>query len=227
MKLFAAGISLLVVSIAPVQADTIAIIGTGNVANALGPEFAAQGHTLVYGSRQPEGEKAQALVARTTGSASARLPAAAVVNADIVVMAVPGLLVDEITRGLGDLSGKVIIDPTNPLIGDWETEISLGVETSNAEIIQSAAPEALVVKAFSTLNWRQMVAPNGAITIPLAGDSKEAKKRVADLITGMGLEPMDLGGVKNAHWIEGMTIMWINNRITDRPDFEYHLRQVD
>jgi len=33
-------------------ADTITIIGTGDVAKALGPEFAAQGHTIVYGSRE-------------------------------------------------------------------------------------------------------------------------------------------------------------------------------
>ena len=35
-------------------AETIAIIGTGNVASALGPGFAAHGHTIVYGSRKPE-----------------------------------------------------------------------------------------------------------------------------------------------------------------------------
>ena len=34
-------------------AETIAVIGTGNVGSALGPEFAAQGHTIVYGSRNP------------------------------------------------------------------------------------------------------------------------------------------------------------------------------
>ena len=37
----------------PAVADTIAVIGTGNVAGALGPEFAAQGHDIVYGSRDP------------------------------------------------------------------------------------------------------------------------------------------------------------------------------
>jgi len=37
----------------PLYADTIAVIGTGDVAGALGPEFAGQGHTIVYGSRDP------------------------------------------------------------------------------------------------------------------------------------------------------------------------------
>jgi lactate dehydrogenase-like 2-hydroxyacid dehydrogenase len=33
------------------NADTIAIIGTGNVGNALGVRFAELGHRVVYGSR--------------------------------------------------------------------------------------------------------------------------------------------------------------------------------
>lgn len=222
-----AWVSFLLIAVsAPTQADVIAIIGTGNVARALGPEFVAQGHTVTYGSRQPNSEKTLAVVALTPGKASSASPADSVVDAEMVVMAVPGLLVDEITRGLGDLSGKIIIDPTNPLVGDWATEIGLDVETSNSEIIQDAAPAAFVVKAFSTLNWEQMVEPNGAISIPIAGNNDTAKKRVSELIVGMGLQPMDLGGVRNARWIEGMTILWINNRITDRPDFEFYLRPV-
>jgi 8-hydroxy-5-deazaflavin:NADPH oxidoreductase len=227
MKTIAAAIILLAAFVSPTHADTIAIIGTGSVAKALGPEFAALGHTIVYGSRSPDSEKAKDLVKTTSGHATAKLPADAVVDADIVVLAVPGLLVEEITRGLGDLSGKIIIDPTNPLTGDWDTELELAVETSNAQIIQDAAPGAFVVKAFSTLNWRQMVEPGGAISIPIAGDSDVAKRRVAELISGMELDPMDLGPVRNAHWIEGMTIVWLNNRISDRPDFEYHLRRID
>ena len=49
----------------PIYADTIAVIGTGDVAGALGPEFAAQGHTIVYGSRNPSRDDVRALGART------------------------------------------------------------------------------------------------------------------------------------------------------------------
>lgn len=227
MKTFVTLLLLIVAPLVPAHANTIAIIGTGSVARALGPEFAAQGHTIVYGSREPQSEKTIALVSDTPGHPSAALPAQSVIGADIVVMAVPGDLVNEITRGLGDLSGKIIIDPTNPLTGDWDTELRLSVDTSNSRIIQDAAPSAYVVKAFSSLNWRQMVEPGGAITILLAGDSDQSKKRVAQLASGMGLESIDLGGVENAHWIEGMTILWLNNRISNRPNFEYHLRHVE
>ncbi|GIT14779.1 MAG: hypothetical protein CM1200mP36_05350 [Gammaproteobacteria bacterium] len=56
------------------MADTIAVIGTGNVGGALGPEFAAQGHDIVYGSREPERADVQELVARTPGNAAERFP---------------------------------------------------------------------------------------------------------------------------------------------------------
>lgn len=218
---------LLLIIAATSQADTIAIIGTGSVAKALGPEFAALGHTVIYGSRTPASEKTMALVSDTSGDASAALPKDAVVGAGIVVLAVPGLLVEEITRGLGDLSGKIIIDPTNPIVGDWGSRLSIGVDTSNTWIVQNAAPDAHVVKAFSTLNWRQMVEPEGPISILLAGNNDAAKERVADLVVAMGLEPIDLGTAEDARWIEGMAILWLNNRISSRPNFEFHLRHTD
>src|SRR5210317_1705537 len=211
----------------PALADTIAVIGTGDVGGALGPKFAAQGHTIVYGSRDPERNKVKELVANTGEDASATTPADAAAQADIVVLAVPGLMVEEITRSLGDLSGKIIIDPTNPLERRMN-RLEHAVDTSNAEIIQAAAPDAYVVKAFNTLNWKTMVDPasaGGPVSIPLAGDNGRAKDKVADLVTGMGLEPIDVGPLRDARWVEGMLILWINNRFGGkRPSFDYHLR---
>ena len=220
--------TLIVLIGAPSFADTIAIIGTGSVAAALGPEFAAQGHTIVYGSRSPDREDVLQLVANTSDDASATSPADAVVDASIVVLAVPGLMVEEITIGLGDLSGKIIVDPTNPL-ADGENGLVHAVDTSNGEIIQAAAPGAHVVKAFNTLNWRTMIDPDssgGPVSIPLAGNSSDAKAKVAELIEAMGLEAIDVGPIENSHWVEGMLILWINNRFgSDRPSFDIHLRK--
>ncbi len=213
---------------APVVAETIAVIGTGDVGGALGPEFAAQGHTVVYGSRDPQRDKVTELVKNTGEGASATTPAEAAAGADIVVLAVPGLMVEEITRNLGDLSGKIIIDPTNPLERRMN-RLEHAVDTSNAEIIQAAAPGAYVVKAFNTLNWRTMVDPasaGGPVSIPLVGDNAKAKQTVAELVSGMGLEPIDVGPLRDARWVEGMLILWINNRFGgSRPSFEYHLRR--
>lgn len=227
MRRLASFLSILV--LLPIaHADTIAVIGTGNVGGALGTKFAAQGHTIVYGSRNPSSSEVAELVARTGGDASATTQQEAIKGADIVVLAVPGMLVEEITKGLGDLSGKIIIDPTNP-IDRSGSEFKMGVASSNGEIIQFAAPDASVVKAFNALNWKTMVDPQssgGPVSIPLAGNSSDAKATVAELVEGMGLEAIDLGGIENAHWIEGMLIMWLNNRYGgEREPFDYHLRK--
>lgn len=210
------------------SADTIAIIGTGDVARALGPEFAAQEHTVVYGSREPARDDVRALVAATGNGSIATSQQEAAAQANIVVLAVPGLLVEQITLGLGDLTGKIIIDPTNPL-GQGESGFIHAVDTSNAEIIQAAAPGAHLVKAFNTLGWRTMIDPDssgGPVSIPLAGSNEAAKATVAELVAGMDLEPIDVGPLENSRWVEGMAILLINNRFgSDRPKFDYHLRR--
>jgi predicted dinucleotide-binding enzyme len=216
-----------VIAPAALWADTIAVIGTGSVGGALGPEFAAQGHEIVYGSRDPGRDKVRELVERTGHGARAATPAEAAASSDIVLLAVPGMLVEEITLGLGDLAGKIVIDPTNPLVHRDDGMMDLGVETSNSEIIQAAAPEAYVVKAFNTLNWRTMVDPGtsgGPVSIPLAGDNVEAKATVAQLVEGLGLEPIDVGPLRHAGYIEGMLVLWINNRFVRGQPFDYYLR---
>ena len=212
-----------------VTAETIAVIGTGDVARALGPEFAVLGHRIVYGSRDASKQKVIDLVANTGHGASATTPAEAAGSADIVVIAVPGMVVETVTKGLGNLSGKIIIDPTNPLGWDDNGFFIHRVATSNAEIIQAAAPGAFVVKAFNTLDWRTMIDPElagGPLTIPLVGDNEAAKSTVATLASGMGFETIDLGPLRHARYVEGMLILWINNRYAGGESFDYHLRKT-
>ncbi|MYF69812.1 MAG: NADPH-dependent F420 reductase [Proteobacteria bacterium] len=206
--------------------EVIAIVGTGEVGSALGPEFAAQGHEIVYGSRDPDRDFVRELVARTGGGASATSQADAVAGADIVVLAVPWYAVEEVVASIGDLSGKIVIDPTNPrMVGDDGLR-DFAVDPSNAEWIQRWAPQSRVVKAFNTMGWESMVDPEstgGPVTVPIVGDDPEAKAIVSGLIEGMGLEPIDLGPVRYAHVVEGMYIVWGNARTLGNR-FNYHLR---
>ncbi len=209
-----------------VSAETIALIGTGNVAGALGPEFAMQGHDIVYGSRNPDRAEVDELVARTGGNAFATGQAEAAAQADIVVIAVPGEVAEQVVASLGDLSGKIIIDPTNRVGPGDDGYRTHTTATSNAELIQALAPDAYVVKAFNTLNYRTMIDPEtsgGPVTIPLVGNNAEAKATVAALVEGMGLEPIDLGPVRFAHVLEGMLVIWANGRSAGTP-YDYYLR---
>tara|TARA_B100000686_G_scaffold355338_1_gene472888 strand:+ start:5781 stop:6476 length:696 start_codon:yes stop_codon:yes gene_type:complete len=207
------------------MADTISIIGTGNVGAALGVEFAAQGHEIIYGSREPGRDDVQELVARTVGAASVMLPAQSVEGADIVVLAVPGAIAMDVVRGLGDLSGKILIDPTNRVAPGEDGYFNhTAEESSNGEMIQALVPDTQVVKAFNVLPAATMIEPGGPVTIPLVGNDEGAKAKVAELVTGMGLEPLDVGPIRAAHVLEGMLTIWLNARQAGTP-YEYHFRR--
>ena len=215
---------------APLLADTIAIIGTGNVGMALGTEFAKQGHTIVYGSRSPLGLKALDLAKQTDGNSSTARPAEAAAGAEVIVLAVPGMVVEEVVRHLGDLSGKLIIDATNPLVMDEPMHFTFGVESSNGEIVQAAAPEAMVVKAFNTVTWQSMMDPeesDGPLYVPLAGNDESAKEKVATMVVKMGLEPIDLGPIGVAHWTEYAVVVALNNQFSERANYDLVFREID
>ena len=206
--------------------ETIAIIGTGEVANALGPMFAEQGHTIVYGSRDPSRASVRDLVAKTGRGASSATPAEAAARAEVVMVAVPWDTVRDVVRSLGNLSGKIVIDPTNPRIVGDDGLRDWAHDTSNAEIIQDLAPGARVVKALNTMNWRTMVDPlatGGPVSVPVVGDDEAAKAFVVELIDAIGLEPIDLGPLRYARMVEGMYILWGNGNTLGR-GFNYYLR---
>ena len=72
----AAIVSLLLLSALPLQLpamkrETVAIIGTGDMGNSIGPKLAEKGYRVTYGSRDPERESVQEMVALTGDNATA------------------------------------------------------------------------------------------------------------------------------------------------------------
>lgn len=229
-RILIAGILLAAGLATPAQllADTIAVIGTGRVAGALGPRFAEQGHRIVYGSRNPASKKAQDLVARTGNMASVTTQKKSVADADMVLLAVPWSAAESVVKNLGDLSGKIVIDPTNPYKRTEDGYAEHTVETSAGELIQGWLPKAHVVKAFNTLTFLTMADPassGGPVTIPVVGNDEAAKERVMKLIESIGLQAVDLGPIRYAHEVEGMLIVWANARFKGNP-FDYYMRPV-
>lgn len=227
---FIAAVLALVAVSTVASAAKIAVIGSGNVATALGPGFAAQGHTIVYGSRNPSEQKVKDLVAKTGHGATAATQTDAVKGADIIVLAVPGTAAEQVVKSLGDLSGKIILDPTNLVdrnTSDGYVNYGLATATgSNAERIQAAQPNAKVVKAFNTLNVKQMIDPatsGGPLSIPIVGNDAAARATVAGLVKGMKLEPVDLGPLRYARVLEEMLVIWANAR-SHNAAYNYYLR---
>ena len=207
--------ALAVCSLAPLTAaaETVAMIGTGNVGAALGRRFAENGHEVVYGSRDPSAADVRELVAATGRGATAVTQGEAAREADIVVLAVPWTAAESVVRGLGDLRGKIVVDPTNPRMMASDGFADYPIDGSNAERIAELAPGAHVVKAFSTLGAETMLDPSlarGPVTVPIVGDDRAAKERVAALAREIGLEAVDVGPLRHARIIEGLHYLRAN-----------------
>jgi len=207
----------------------IAVIGTGLVGGTLGKRWAALGYKIIYGSRTPDADKVKTLVKDTGNGAVALSPKDAAAKSDLILLAVPWAAAKEVVAGLGDLSGKILIDPTNAVkVTEGRFEAPPGMTTSNGEEIQTVAPTAIVVKAFNTLSAEMMADPKrggGPISVPIAGADPVAKARVAAIAENTGMEPVDVGALYVSRYLEGMARLRMSFRAKNRPNaFEFYLR---
>lgn len=190
----------------------IAILGTGGVGSALGSRWAKAGHTVCYGSRLPESEKVLELVQRCGSTTKAGLAPQAIGGADVIVLAIPWPAAQETLAALGDLSGRVLIDCTNPLTSDF-TGIELGHTTSAAEKIAEWATGARVVKAFNTASTKVMLNPQFGehqATMFYCGDDSAAKEVVRQLIADLNFDPVDAGPLISARYLEPLAMLYIH-----------------
>lgn len=207
--------------------DCIAMIGTGSVGGALGPRFAGLGERIVYGSRTPEAERIAALVERTSAGTKALAPEAAARACGTIVLAVPFSAVEPLLRSFGNLDGKLIIDVTNPLGVSAGREVAIEVPAgSGGELVQSLAPGARVVKAFNTIYYTKMAVPataGGPVSVLISGDDAAAKARVAKLASGIGFEPVDVGGLRTARYTEAMALLLVSRLVSGQNPFDFQL----
>ena len=189
----------------------IAIIGIGNVGGALARKWSAQRHEIRLGVRDPKGERASALLAELGARATAHLPAEAVASSDVVVLATPWESAEDAVRGMGDLSGRVLIDCTNPLAKDL-SGLTHGHSTSGGELVQAWAKGARVVKCFNTVGFNIMQDPiieNRKIPMYFCGDDPSAREIARGLAADVGFEPVDAGALSFARVLEPFALLWI------------------
>jgi 8-hydroxy-5-deazaflavin:NADPH oxidoreductase len=181
----------------------ILVIGAGNMGSAFVKQLHSAGHAVAVTSKTPE--KARDLAAQYTGVRSV-LPAGAAEGQEVVILATPYSQSVEALKHAGDLSGKVVIDISNPLTDDY-MGLTIGHSSSAAEEIARAVPQAVIVKGFNTL-FAQVLAAGAnfgkgqVASVFLAGDDAPAKKTVTALAQSLGFKAVDAGGLKNARYLE-------------------------
>ena len=159
----------------------IGVIGSGDVGQVLGAGFAAEGHEVMLGSRDPRQDRMQVWVAKTGANASTGTFAETADFAQVAVIATAwsGTKSAIELAGPARLAGKVVIDATNPLdfTGGVPPKLAVGHTDSGGESVQRWLPESRVVKAFNIVGNPHMVHPSfpgGAADMCIGGNEPEA-----------------------------------------------------
>lgn len=191
----------------------LAVFGTGMAGRTLAGGFARGGHDVTLGTRDPE-------VTRARGDVSDDLALAAYADAaapaDVVVLAVNGGGALDALAAAGDLTGKVVLDVSNPLdfSAGFPPSLSVCNTDSLAEQLQRAHPEARVVKALNTVNATLMVDPRSLAdadhTIFVAGDDAAARSTVAGLLADLGWsDVVEFEALSAARGLEMWLPLWV------------------
>ncbi|MGE3343613.1 MAG: NADPH-dependent F420 reductase [Vicinamibacterales bacterium] len=171
----------------------IAVVGAGNVGGALAAAWTRAGHAVTAADRQQ--------------------PRLAALESEVVLVAVPGGVVEPVAMSLGDLGERVIIDATNVVgagMPDGRTMAALRAHTRSPH----------VVKCFNTTGFENMQAPQygtQALDMFVAGDSAHGKAVASALAQDAGFDQVwDVGGDAQVPLLEALALVWINIAIVQK-----------
>jgi predicted dinucleotide-binding enzyme len=170
-----------------------AIIGFGNIGQALAKAFARRGiEVSVATTRDPE---SFASAAAAIGPTIIPKKLAEAVKADIVFLAVRFESHKDVAKALPSWKGKTIIDVTNAYGVSPE---ELGSQPSS-KVVAQAFTGARLVKGFNHLGAAVLeqdpAVHGGRRVVFLASDDDGAAAEVAALAENLGFSPIQLGGL--------------------------------
>jgi predicted dinucleotide-binding enzyme len=193
------------------QTMDIAIIGAGNVGEALAVNWRSKGHTVRVGVRAPDSPDHAAL--RQAG-VTVQTPRDAAAAAAVVVLAVPYEALASVAADCDGLAGKIVIDCTNPLrFANGQLSLTIGHSTSGGEQFAALVPKAKVYKSLNQTAAENMAAPvvdGRASVMFVAGPDELAKDTVLKLVADLGFEAVYAGGIEVSRLLEAQAMLWIH-----------------
>ena len=170
----------------------VSIIGSGNMGQAISSVVAKGGNSVeLFNSKDTDKP----------------------VTGDVVILAVPYPAIDQVLADRADqLSGKVVVDITNPLNFETFDSLTVPADASAAAEIASALPASRVIKAFNTTFAATLA--SGTVgelptTVLIAGDDADAKSTLAGIVTSGGLRAIDAGALARARELEALGFLQI------------------
>ena len=195
------------------MAKHIGVIGSGIVGQTLANGFLTHGYAVMIGTNTPS--KREQLSAKTAAKIGSFEETAKF--GDLIVLATKGTAAESAIAAAGpaNLSGKTVIDATNPIADappvNGVLKFFTSLDDSLMERLQRRVPEARFVKAFSCVGNALMVNPDFKGTRPtmfICGNDARAKSDVGQVLDQFGWDVADMGTVEGARAIEPLCILW-------------------
>ncbi|MBL8016745.1 MAG: NAD(P)-binding domain-containing protein [Ignavibacteria bacterium] len=195
----------------------IGILGSGAVGKALAAGFAAEGHEVKLGTRDPNAAKITDWLASAGNNITAGTFAETAAFGEMIILCPLYRAVEEVIKlaGKENLKGKIVVDTTNPIADEPPVNGVLKYTTtgreSAGEIIQNLIPDSHVVKAFNSVGSPLMYKPKfeeGEPTMFICGNNDEAKRSVSEVLTSFGWDILDCGSIEASNALEGLCIIW-------------------
>jgi hypothetical protein len=192
----------------------VGVLGSGEVARTMASGFLKHNHDVMLGTREPA--KLKEWTGKHPKSRAGSFGDAAKFG-ELVVLAVKGTASAEALRAAGasNLSGKPVIDVTNPIADappvNGVLKFFTSLDESLMERLQREFSGARLVKAFNSVGSACMVNPDfkgGRPTMFICGNDEAAKKTVTGVLEQFGWETADMGKAEAARAIEPLCILW-------------------
>ena len=195
----------------------VGILGSGDVGQTLGTGLVRLGNDVKIGSRDPQSPKLTAWLSSTGKGSSTGTFSDAASFGELVVLAIAWAGMENAIRLAKprNLSGKVVIDTTNPLrftSAGLPPALAVGFSDSAGERVQRWLPDARVVKAFNSIGSAHMVMPKfpgGPPDMPICGNDLAAKRITTEILTALGWGVIDVGGIESSRYLEPLAMIWI------------------
>ncbi len=208
----------------------VTLLGAGSMARGIATRLIAGGTDVqILG---PDAGKA-AQLANELSTSDRRVTWGAIgepLAAHIVILALPYRVVSEtLGRYDGQLSGKIIVDITNPLNDSFDGLVT-PADSSAAEEIEKMLPAGTaIVKAFNTTFAPTLIAGEVAgqpLDVFIAGDDAAANADLATLVESAGLRAIDAGPLHWSRQLEAIALLHITLQKTRGTEFRTAVKIV-